>query len=255
MFQRLLFTCFMLFSFVVSSKNADANLEKVRAAYLTAGGGAKAFDQLTCFLRKNGNYEFRTKASPGNGRCDRKTIARKKKWVVSLIDYTKPSDQKRLFLLDLKNGKVKALHVSHGRFGETLRSNRQIRMKPKANSILKAVHFSNEMGKNASVGGFYLTGGEYEGAYGRSLILHGLEKNVNDNACARAVVIHKNHIVNDRGANIMSSGCPMVSNRHIDAVIDTLKSGSLIYMYSPIEAALSADSCGRNLLYSPRAMK
>lgn len=247
----------IILAFAVSGAHAqsvDQKLGALKAQYLKAGGAEKPFAQLSCFLRKNGRGQFRTKPVPGNSRCDRKSLSLKNQSNVALIDYTKTSDRPRLFLFDLARGTVRALFVSHGRFGETKRSNSQVRMSPKANSVLKAVHFSNALGQNASVGGFYLTGGEYPGKYGRSLVLHGLEKNVNDNACARAVVIHQNHLVNDRGTNIMSSGCPMVSDRRIDAVVGALKGGALIYMHSPREEALSAEACGRDLWLAPRAM-
>lgn len=257
--KRLLFATLVMFfatalTMYAHAESLDVRLNALKAQYLKAGGAEKPFAQLSCFLKKNANAVYRTKPAPGNSRCDRKTVSVRNRGKVALIDYTKTSDRPRLFIFDLAKGKVQSLFVSHGRFGETKRSNSKIRMSPKANSVFKAVHFSNAPGKNASVGGFYLTGGEYPGKYGRSIVLHGLEKEVNDNACTRAVVIHQNHLVNDRGTNIMSSGCPMVSDRRIDAVVEALKGGSLIYMHSPREEALSANSCGRDLWLAPRAL-
>lgn len=234
--------------------NPADELSALKASYLKAGGAEKPFARLSCFLRKQGRARFLAKPVAGNERCDRRPLALKNRGTVALIDYTMTSDRPRLFLFDLQKKKVRALFVSHGRYGETKRSNDRLRMSPKANSILRAVHFSNALGQNASAGGFYLTGGEYPGKYGRSLVLHGLEKDVNDNACARAVVIHQNHLVNDRGTNIMSSGCPMVSNRNIDAVVEALKGGALIYMHSPREEAQAADACGRDLRFAPGAL-
>lgn len=252
----------LIFSFSITiveaksdSYSGHTRMLEMRDVYLKAGGSVKAFEQLSCFLRTHEKSQFRTKPVSGNLRCDKISLSIKNKKTLTLIDYTKASNQPRMYIFDLEKLNIKVLAVSHGRYGETHRSNQTIQMKPRANSVLKAIHFSNENGKNASVGGFFMTGNEYPGAYGRSLVLHGLEKNVNDNSCARAVVIHQNRLVTNRAANIMSSGCPMVSDSRIDEVVSSLKNGSLLYIYTPAEAALAPTSCGRDLWLAPNPMK
>jgi hypothetical protein len=228
----------------------DSVLHLLAGAYNREGGNPKALLQVRCFLRQHGVRKFATKPAGGMAsRCNQHSqIGIENQKVVALIDYTQTSDRARLFIFDLENKKMTALRVSHGRYGDTLRSNQVVSYNPKRNSVLKAVHFSNKPGSNATAGGFFITGSEYPGKYGRSLVLHGLEQNFNDNACLRATVIHQSSYVTSKSVSRMSSGCPMVADSKIDSVVSTLKNGSLLYAYTSEEAKLSEDTCGRNLL-------
>ena len=87
--------------------------------------------------------------------------------VITIIDFSLPSDKERLWVLDLIQGRV-LFHclVSHG-----LNS-----------GVLLAEKFSNIPGSNASSPGFYTTGETYLGKHGLSLFLDGLEAGINDKA-------------------------------------------------------------------------
>lgn len=90
-------------------------------------------------------------------------IEQKSKSIMTLIDFSKPSTQKRLYVLDMKNKKLLYTSVvSHGRnSGENY-----------------ATSFSNKNGSYKSSLGFYLTENTYQGRNGYSLVLNGLEKGI-----------------------------------------------------------------------------
>lgn len=143
--------------------------------------------------------------------------------VITIIDFSLQSDRKRLWVIDLNNGKVlfRCL-VSHGRnSGE-----------------LKAEKFSNIPGSYASSPGFYATGETYIGKHGLSLILDGLESGINDKARARAIVIHGADYVSDdfirsHGRLGRSLGCPAVPVELSEDIIKTIKGGSCLFIYAP----------------------
>lgn len=257
---------FVLLLFLSSDLHANSNwadtqksdvLQRIETNFKRLGGQKKALDQAFCFLRSYGQEQFQSSPIGGSmaSRCDQKNLTISNRSYVGIIDYTKPSSQKRFYLINLKTGEVKSHYVSHGRYGETHRANQSIKSSPKANSVREAKHFSNEPGLNATAGGFYITGGEYSGKYGRSQVLHGLERGVNDNACKRAVVIHPSSMIKQTGVYRMSSGCPMVSYSEIDQVINKLRSGALLYKFTTVESTLSANQCGRKLLFKRSPQK
>jgi len=149
-------------------------------------------------------------------------VGDKKKELLTLIDFTKPSTDIRLFVLDMKGKKILyQSHVSHGRnSGENY-----------------ATSFSNEMGSYKSSLGFYLTSGTYTGRNGYSLLLDGLEKGINDRARARAIVIHGAPYSNPSVARYAgrlgrSQGCPALPLSVSKLIINTIKEGSLLYIYA-----------------------
>lgn len=233
-----------------SIESLDHTLGQLAGQYARLGGPAKALTQLRCFIRTHGFKRFAIKPSGDMAdRCEvRPWLALENERGVAVVDYTAPSDRPRFFLFDIHNKMVHALYTSHGRYGDTSRSNTKLSHNPKRNSVLRGIHFSNQPGLNASAGGFYLTAHEYQGSYGRSLVLHGLERKINDNSCLRATVIHPSSQITERSTNRMSSGCPMVAHSRIDQVVETLRDGALFYSYTPKEALLAEGICGRNLM-------
>ena len=150
------------------------------------------------------------------------TINKKNSKVFSIIDLTKPSNKKRLFILDLEKEKLlyNAL-VAHG----------------KNSGLIIPTKFSNKVGSLKSSLGFYLTGETYIGKHGYSLLLNGLEKGINDNARVRGIVIHGANYVSKRYIEQnnrigRSWGCPAVSNELSREIIDTIKDGSCFFIYS-----------------------
>lgn len=141
--------------------------------------------------------------------------------ILTIIDFTIPSTEKRLWIIDLKNGRV--LHhtlVAHG----------------KGSGELYAEKFSNTPESNQSSLGFYTTGKTYVGKNGLSLKLHGLEPGLNDRAEERAIVIHSADYVSDRfikqyGRLGRSFGCPAIPVENHKEIINTLADGSCLYIH------------------------
>jgi len=142
--------------------------------------------------------------------------------IVSIIDFSKPSTEKRLFILDLKEQKI-LYHtfVAHG----------------KNTGVNVATKFSNNRGSNQSSLGLFRTADSYHGKHGYSLRLDGLEKGFNDNARIRAVVIHSAWYVSEdfiqkHGRLGRSWGCPALPVELSKEIIDLIKGGSCLYIYA-----------------------
>jgi hypothetical protein len=143
--------------------------------------------------------------------------------IISIIDFSLPSTDKRLYVVDLKNYQVLySTYVAHGKNSG----------KEMANS------FSNSPSSNKSSLGFYKTLDTYNGKHGYSLKLEGLEKGINDNAYERAIVFHGAKYVDPNYISRLgyigrSQGCPAVSPREATPIINTIKEGSCLFIYSP----------------------
>lgn len=136
---------------------------------------------------------------------------------LAIIDYADRSNQKRLFILDLQTNTVKSYFVAHGKGSDP-------------NGRGRATKFGNVPNSKRSSLGCFVAGGTYSGENGRSLILHGLEPGVNDNACARSVVMHGADYVG--GMPGRSWGCPAVRHRDRKEVFDKLGGGGLICAFN-----------------------
>ena len=142
---------------------------------------------------------------------------------VSIIDFSLPSYAKRLFVVDVKKGIVLFnTYVSHGR-----NSGKEV-----------AGKFSNEPESFESSLGFYITSDTYNGKHGYSLRLEGEEAGINDNAFSRGIVMHSAPYVNERliqkqGYIGRSEGCPAVPEKLYKPIIEKIKNGSCLFMYSP----------------------
>jgi hypothetical protein len=148
-----------------------------------------------------------------------------KKDVLTIADFSKPSSEKRLFVIDMEKGKI-LFHtlVAHGR----------------NSGLVYATEFSNKMESNKSSLGFYLTMQTYYGGKGYALKLQGLEKGINDKAYERAIVLHGSDYVTSQFANSngylgRSLGCPAVPTKQTKAIINSIKNGSLLFIYHPTE--------------------
>lgn len=143
--------------------------------------------------------------------------------IISIIDFSQPSNKKRLFVLDLKNYQVLFnTLVAHGR-----NTGREW-----------ASYFSNQGSSYMSSPGFYVTRETYEGKNGYSLKLEGLERGVNDNAYSRGIVVHGAQYVSQDLANAQgyigrSQGCPAVPVQASKPIINTIKGGTCLFIYHP----------------------
>jgi len=148
-------------------------------------------------------------------------IPNKNPGVLVIIDYTKPSNEERFYVLDLNKKKlVYSTRVAHSK-----------------NSGLEIpLEFSDDPNSYQSSLGFFLTLGEYNGAYGYSLRLKGLEENINANAESRAIVIHGGDIVNDEyikkyGFAGRSLGCPVLPAALTKEIVNYIKHGRVLFIY------------------------
>ena len=145
----------------------------------------------------------------------------RKKDLLTIIDYSKPSTEKRFFVIDMKQKKILVnSHVSHG--------------KNSGGNI--ATSFSNKVSSNKSSLGFFLTENTYMGGNGYSLVLNGLEEGINDKAKERYIVIHGADYANPKMAKSLgrlgrSLGCPALPRDISKKTIDMIKNGSVIFAY------------------------
>jgi hypothetical protein len=143
--------------------------------------------------------------------------------LLTIIDYSLPSTEKRLWVVERTTGAV-LWHelVAHGEgTGGDL-----------------ARHFSNAGGSHQTSLGVFVTADTYHGRNGYSLRLIGLEAGVNDRALERAIVMHGAPYVGEEfirraGRLGRSWGCPAVRPAVARSLIDRIKGGSVVFAYYP----------------------
>lgn len=216
MFQRVVLILLLLFlPFVrVSKDTVVSSLSSSLRPLSELAAGEQLFEEMN--LGGTVNFIAFRQAVAGYNR-----IKEKSKPILTLIDFSKPSTEKRLFVFDMM--KKKLLYssvVSHGRnSGENY-----------------ATSFSNQNGSYKSSLGFFLTEHTYQGGNGYSLILNGLEKGINDKAKERAIVVHgaayANPAVASSGRLGRSLGCPALPTHLAKPIINTIKDGSVMFIYA-----------------------
>ena len=136
--------------------------------------------------------------------------------VVTIIDFAKPSDRARLFIVNLTTGGVSSYHTTHG-------------LNSDPNDTGYAQIFGNEMQSGKTSIGFFKTAEVYSGAFGRSMRIDGLSS-TNSNVRARAIVFHASAGTFERDVKQERSfGCFTLDATIRDAVINKIKGGSLVY--------------------------
>ena len=142
---------------------------------------------------------------------------------LTLIDYSRPSIEPRLWVFDLHTGTLlfKEL-VAHG----------------KQSGDNNATRFSDEMNSRESSIGLFVARETYVGDNGYSLRLDGLEAGFNGHARARGIVIHgaayvDPHFSAKQGRIGRSWGCPALPVEVARRVIDAISGGGAIFSYYP----------------------
>lgn len=144
--------------------------------------------------------------------------------IVTIVDYSQSSNNKRLYVIDLKNKKLLFnTYVAHGRnTGDEY-----------------ARQFSNETGSFKSSLGFYITGRTITGSHtGFSLMINGVEKGFNDNAIKREIIIHSadyatESFIKKFGRLGRSFGCPVLPPEVNKPIIETISGGTCLFIYYP----------------------
>lgn len=143
--------------------------------------------------------------------------------LLTIIDFSSPSNEKRLYILDIKNQRVlKHTLVAHGiNTGNVF-----------------AESFSNVQESRKSSLGLYITKDTYFGQHGYSLRIQGINEGINDKAADRAIVIHgaeyvSHDFIETYGRIGRSFGCPALPIDETNEIIDLIKNGSCLFIYHP----------------------
>jgi hypothetical protein len=175
-------------------------------------------------LRKAGlSYDVFKRAATGFYNLKEKQKLNSAKNLLTVIDFSKHSSEKRLWIVDMNKKKV----LYHSLVAHGMGSGNE-----------KAVKFSNTVNSHMSSLGFYVTENTYIGKHGLSLKLNGLDRGFNTNAKQRAVVVHGADYVSDsfvkqHGRLGRSHGCPALPKEITTQIVQLIKGGTLLYIDGP----------------------
>jgi hypothetical protein len=126
---------------------------------------------------------------------------------LTIIDYSKPIIQDRLYVYDLQKQEI----VIQARVSHAFRS-----------GLVYPTKFSNEEGSEQSCYGSFLSGEAYEGKFGHSMRIDGLSS-TNGQARKRDIVFHP--------GRTFSAACYMTEPEVNERLINLIKGKSLIVVY------------------------
>lgn len=140
--------------------------------------------------------------------------------LIAIADFSKPSRDPRFYVVDLRNGASTHYLVAHGKGSDPSHSG-------------WVQNFSNVHGSEATSAGSYLVSDTYIGQYGESRRLIGLDP-INDQAEARAIVIHpawyvNQSLINGQGKIGRSQGCFAFAQNDINVILERVAPGCLLY--------------------------
>jgi L,D-transpeptidase catalytic domain len=140
--------------------------------------------------------------------------------MVGIADFSLPSSEPRFFIVDMVSGLVRPFLVAHGRGSD-----------PEHDGWLKS--FSNEPGSFATSRGSYVTERWYDGKYGTSMRLAGLDED-NSHADDRAIVVHgawyaNPEMITEWGKLGRSEGCFALPEANLMEVMARLGPGRLLF--------------------------
>ena len=145
-----------------------------------------------------------------------------------VTDFSLHSGLEREWIFDLTSEELLFhLHVAHGRGSNEAFMDTAY---PPA--------FSNVPGSHLSSLGVMKSGEAYEGAYGSSFRIDGIEPDLNDNVRDRAIVMHpwegsRPEFVTEHGEVQPTWGCPALDDRVAPMVADLLHDGVLMFFWHP----------------------
>ena len=205
--------------FFASASYAGNTLESDAAMFETHA--SELYDEIGLTNQSYPSYDVFAMALKGFQSLKASEVVNKD--ILTVFDFSWSSNEKRLWVIDLNTRKV-LFHdyVAHGRNS--------------GNEFAKK--FSNRSQSYMSSIGFYVTGETYHGKHGLSLRLDGMDREYNHNARNRAIVMHGADYVSEdfirkHGRLGRSFGCPSVSMDIHKEVIDTIREGSLLFIYYP----------------------
>ena len=146
-----------------------------------------------------------------------------KKGTLIIVDFSKPSQTKRLAVMNLETGKILFYaRVAHGQ----------------NSGSVYALKLSNTIGSRQSSAGLFSVAGSFNGKHGASLRLIGLDSHLNGNAEKRGIIIHSAKYVSLRSiiANWKekfrlgrSNGCFVLSNDDFQKLNENLVRPAYLY--------------------------
>lgn len=209
MFRKWLIGCLFLLAFhpavAVNNATEPENEKSVLALY------------EACQVKQVLSFDVFKKAVMGRQRFGIKQS------LVAICDFTKPSTEKRFFVIDLVQKKL-LIHswVAHGRnTGDN-----------------EAKYFSNTPSSLKSSKGFFSIGSQIMSPkHGIALLLEGLQKGLNDKAKQREIIIHGAHYVSETfikqyGRLGRSFGCPALSDEVMKTFVPLAANGGLLYIHA-----------------------
>ncbi len=140
--------------------------------------------------------------------------------IAAIADFGIHSAEQRFHIVNLEAGTLRSFLVAHGSGSD-----------PEHDGWLNG--FSNVNGSNATSRGAYVTEEVYQGKYGTSMRLEGLDRD-NSNARPRAIVMHpadyaRRSFVDQHGKLGRSWGCFALDPDRMSEALQTLQGGSLIF--------------------------
>ncbi|MEL1243582.1 murein L,D-transpeptidase catalytic domain family protein [Flavobacterium sp. DGU11] len=220
---------FLFFSITATTPKHENSSGLLASTEVNSASAAESlYNNIKSHSLSMPGFECFSKAFNGFSRL--KLEGKIKKDLLTVIDFTKSSATKRLWIIDMATQTV--LYntlVAHGRnSGDEYAS-----------------VFSNDPNSNCSSLGFYATGEIYMGKHGESLRLDGLEQGINNNARNRAVVMHAADYVSESFAMQhqrigRSQGCPALPNELNEEIINLIQGKSCIFIYHPSQSYISA---------------
>lgn len=236
----LILSFLLLMPLFVTSKGGDTNgndneisrrfIGKTRAE-IEAEMFETYMEKLYKDIQLDGKLSFRVFKTAFIGYMNARNTGKITKSVMTIVDFRQPSSERRFYSIDFDEKKlVHRTFVSHG---ENTGGNKYV------------VEFSNEPNSFKSSLGFYKTAETYTGKNGYSLRLDGLDISFNDNARVRNIVVHGAHYVNEKlvekqGFIGKSQGCPAIPMDNYRNVINTMKEGTLLFLYANNSEYLSS---------------
>lgn len=234
MFNRLLMTAIIgLSSFVFKEESQTIAKQSNSSHKVILVNHSIEDEKLELYesIQKNGfslpNFNSFSKAIDGFLILKEKGIIQNP--ILTIIDFDLPSTQKRLWVIDMTKNEI-LFHslVAHG----------------KNSGDLHAADFSNENESYKSSLGFYVTNETYTGTHGLSLRLDGLEKNKNDNARNRAIVMHGADYVSPSFIKThqrlgRSFGCPALPLDLTQKIVNTIKNKSCLYIHHQSNSSIN----------------
>ncbi|WP_411274820.1 murein L,D-transpeptidase catalytic domain family protein [Daejeonella sp.] len=218
-------------SFKSTTTDNDVNTEQTVGASTVKSKPAKSadilFDEYALSIYKLAglsnsglDYQVFLKGLTGYQNLKNLDVIPATKTILSVVDLSLPSTQKRLWVIDLTANKILFnTLVAHGRgSGEKM-----------------AETFSNTPSSNQSSVGFFTTAEVYTGKHGRSLRLDGLDAGLNHNARGRAIVIHgaeyvSQEVIDATGRLGRSQGCPALPMDLFSDIINDIKDNTLLFI-------------------------